>query len=61
MDTNKNAYIKVGEEVEPTTDELMLDKYVDIEYDTPYTDTDNYEDLLHVGSVIESGSIFDDR
>jgi len=56
-----NIYIKVSEEDEhvPTDDELMLDSFDDIEYNTPYTTYG--EDSFDVGGVIEAGGIFDDR
>ncbi len=60
---NEKAYIKIGEdeiETEPTRGDLALDNYVDMEYDTPYTD--NYDDIYSgIGEVIETGSIFDGR
>ena len=64
-----NIYIKVNDdeedynptdaEVQQATDELMLDNFTDVEYNTPYTTYG--EDTFDVGGVIEVGGIFDDR
>ena len=61
---NPNTYIKITDDVtadtySPSEDELKLDKFDDIEYNSPYID--DYSDVLDVGGVIEAGSIFDDR
>ena len=59
----KDTYIKVtdtnDDDYTPSEDEIMLDNYSEVEYTSPYTD--NFDDLLDVGGVIEAGSIFDDR
>jgi len=61
---NKNTYIKVTEDIiddnySPSTEELLLDKFNDVEYNSPYQD--DYADIVDVGGVIEATGIFDDR
>lgn len=59
-----NTYIKITEDISddnysPSEEELLLDKFDDMEYNTPYSYSD--EDLFDVGGIIEAGGIFDDR
>ncbi len=58
-----NTYIKVtdvdDDNFTPSDEQLELDNYADVEYTTPYTD--NYDDIMDVGGIIEAGGIFDDR
>lgn len=66
MNNTKHSapYIKVVEEddnYEPSVEELMLDNSSDLEYTTPYTDNDDYSDLIGTGEQFEVGGMFDDR
>ncbi len=61
---NKNTYIKITDDVTddsytPSEEELLLDKFNDVEYNSPYQD--DYSDIVDVGGVIEATGIFDDR
>jgi len=61
MENPNNVYINniEDEDADLSDDEILLDKFDDVEYNTPYDD--DYSDVLNVGGVIEGGDIFADR
>ena len=56
---NPDAYIILDDSLLLSDDELALDSFDDMEYNTPYTSYS--EDTLDVGGIIGDMSIFDDR
>lgn len=61
---SQGTYIKITdnvdeEDISPSKDELILDKYTEEEYNTPYISYN--EDLPDFGGSIKTMGIFDDR